>query len=119
MEPNTPEHKHRVSPRKRVALLGNLLDEDRRFRVSCVIHDASQEGFRVYCLKDCHLPDFVLLEHRRLKVPIRAEVRWRDGKWAGLRICWKNPLLPQPVGKSDASAVKRPPSATKPRSAGG
>ena len=88
MKPERTKSELRGTARRRVALHGDLSDEGRSFNVPCVIRDASKNGLKVYCLQECDLPDQVLFKHERLKVPIRAEVRWRDGKWAGLRISW-------------------------------
>ena len=88
MKPKRRKSELRGIARRRVALHGNLSDEGRSLNVPCVIRDASKNGLKVYCLQECDLPNRVLLKHERLTVPIRAEVRWRDGKWAGLRISW-------------------------------
>ena len=93
MKPERTNRELRGIARRRVALHGDLSDEERSFNVPCVIRDASKDGLKVYCLQECDLPDRVLLKQERLKSPIRAEVRWRDGKWAGLRISWED--LPQ------------------------
>ena len=90
MKPNRKQSELRVAARRRVALHGSLSDEGQTFIVPCVIRDASKNGLKIYCLQECELPSCVLLKHERLAVPIRAEVRWRDGKWAGLQISWED-----------------------------
>ena len=90
MKPERTNSELRGTTRRRVALQGNLSDEGLSFNVPCVIRDASRNGLKVYCLLECDLPNRVLLTHEQLTVPIRAEVRWRHGKWAGLRISWED-----------------------------
>lgn len=88
VKPDRADSELRGTARRLVALRGSLSDEGRSFAVPCIIRDASKEGFKVYCLQECHLPGRVLLTHDRLNAPIRAKVKWRDGKWVGLQIAW-------------------------------
>ena len=90
---DTDEAEKRNIERKSVAINAVATDAAESFRVPCTIRDASMDGARIYCTEAQSLPDEFLLCPTGLTEPLKAEVRWRQGKWVGCRIAWDDVTL--------------------------
>ena len=83
----------RGANRRRVGISADVFDPNSEDRFYCLVLDATRDGCRMFCDSLGELPDEVCLQPEGLKKPIKAEIRWRKGKAAGLKFDWADTLF--------------------------
>jgi hypothetical protein len=83
----TPTGDKRLTVRRRTRLrAGKILDLSNGFLAECQIYDRSAAGARLRVLGGCEIPRFIRLYEDERDCLVDADVVWRRGSEAGIRL---------------------------------
>ncbi|MHB8284443.1 MAG: hypothetical protein ACYDD1_07180 [Caulobacteraceae bacterium] len=102
VSPNPSEH--RIATRRRVLLTGKLAYGD-GFSTDCRIREQSETGARIVVSADL-LPREVVLICVTAAMAYEAEIMWRRGKEAGLKLGRSYPLKAETATSEDLPRVQ-------------
>jgi PilZ domain len=81
------------APRNKVRVRAIATSPVNSFSLPCIIRNMSADGAKIYTKNLDYLPDKILLEIAGVENGMQAQIIWRQGNYAGIKIDWTNTLF--------------------------